>query len=108
MKDPTNSTSTDASRVGRGDFLKQLAAMIATTQFSGLGSQRSATAQLAVTSPSPSAVAAPDNLIGIQINCRTPRSCQVTQAHLRAVFELDRSRVTAHFIGACHKRDSFA
>jgi hypothetical protein len=71
MKDLTESTSTDASLVGRGDFLKQLTAMIATAQFTGLGPPRSPTAQPARSSARTFAVAPPDNMIGIQMGPHT-------------------------------------
>jgi hypothetical protein len=72
MKNPTQPTTTDASLVGRGDFLKQLAAVIATAQFSGLGSPPSANAQPAGTSASRTfPVAPPENLVGIQMGPHT-------------------------------------
>jgi len=72
MKNPTQPTTTDASLVGRGDFLKQLAAVIATAQFSGLGSPRSANGQPTGTPASRTfPVAPPENLVGIQMGPHT-------------------------------------
>jgi len=72
MKNPTQPTTTDASLVGRGDFLKQLAAVIASAQFSGLGSPRSANGQPTGTPASRTfPVAPPENLVGIQMGPHT-------------------------------------
>ena len=65
----TESTSQDGSLVGRGDFLRQLAALVAAAPFglpSSAGVQPGASA-----APRRVPVAPPDNLVGIQMGAHT-------------------------------------